>query len=143
MSEPLGLFPCLIRFPRRDASKLLPGGYKSGCTQSWVKRESGASLNIQSLNFHLILIFRISLAFSYLSIYPSFYLPPKLSKYLELLMQVFPDSPVVKTLCFHCRGSGFNPWLGTKIPFTTWCSKKKKNPKTGCGILLTRFAHLV
>ena len=24
----------------------------------------------------------------------------------------FPGGPVVKTLCFHCRGCGFNPWSG-------------------------------
>lgn len=24
----------------------------------------------------------------------------------------FPGSPVVKTPCFHCRGLGFDPWLG-------------------------------
>ena len=24
----------------------------------------------------------------------------------------FPDGPVVRTPCFHCRGHGFNPWLG-------------------------------
>ena len=27
-------------------------------------------------------------------------------------MKDFPGGPVVKTLCFHCRGLGFNPWLG-------------------------------
>ena len=25
----------------------------------------------------------------------------------------FPSSPVVKTLCFHCRLCGFNPWWGS------------------------------
>ena len=24
----------------------------------------------------------------------------------------FPGAPGVKALCFHCRGHGFNPWLG-------------------------------
>ena len=24
----------------------------------------------------------------------------------------FPGGPVVETLCFHCRGRGFDPWLG-------------------------------
>ena len=24
----------------------------------------------------------------------------------------FPGGPVVRTLCFHCRGYGFHPWLG-------------------------------
>ena len=23
-----------------------------------------------------------------------------------------PDGPVAKTLSFHCRGHGFDPWLG-------------------------------
>nr|XP_020771535.1 uncharacterized protein C3orf18 homolog isoform X1 [Odocoileus virginianus texanus] len=26
-----------------------------------------------------------------------------------------PSGPVVRTWCFHCRGLGFSPWLGTKI----------------------------
>ena len=30
------------------------------------------------------------------------------SKYLGEL----PGSPVVRTPCFHCRGPGFDPWLG-------------------------------
>ena len=25
----------------------------------------------------------------------------------------FPGGPVVKTLCFPCRGCGFHPWLGS------------------------------
>ena len=28
------------------------------------------------------------------------------------LLRDFSDSPVVKTLCFQCRGHGFNPWSG-------------------------------
>lgn len=32
----------------------------------------------------------------------------------------FPGRPVVKTLCFHCRGHGFSPWSGTKIPQAVW-----------------------
>ena len=27
----------------------------------------------------------------------------------------FPGGPVVGTLCFHCRGHGFDPWLGNWI----------------------------
>ena len=38
----------------------------------------------------------------------------------------FPGGPVVKILRFHCRGRGFNPWLGTKIPHTVRRSQKKK-----------------
>ena len=38
----------------------------------------------------------------------------------------FPGGPVVKTPSFHCRGRGFNPWWGTKIPKAVRCSQKKK-----------------
>lgn len=78
----LGLLSCLIRFPKEDSSKLLHEGYKPGCrySQSWVKK-SRASLKIQYVNFHLILILSIQPS---ISIYPSFYLPPNLSLYLEV-----------------------------------------------------------
>ena len=39
-----------------------------------------------------------------------------------------PGSPVVKILCFLCRGHGFSG-LGTKIPHASWCSQKKKKDK--------------
>ena len=32
------------------------------------------------------------------------------------LRQGFFGGPVVKTLCFHGKVHGFNPWLGSKIP---------------------------
>ena len=39
----------------------------------------------------------------------------------------FPGGPVVKTLCFHCRGRGFDPWLGKfRIPHRVAKKKKKK-----------------
>ena len=38
----------------------------------------------------------------------------------------FPGGPVVKTLYFHCRGHGFDPWWGTKIPHAPQYSRKKK-----------------
>ena len=37
----------------------------------------------------------------------------------------FPSGPVVKTLCFHCRGRRFDLWLGTKILHATWCGQNK------------------
>ena len=40
----------------------------------------------------------------------------------------FPGGPVVKTPCFHCRGHGFDHWLGGKNNPT--CHMAKKNPKT-------------
>ena len=36
----------------------------------------------------------------------------------------FPGSPVVKTLSFHCRGHGFDPWSGNQDP--TSCVVKPK-----------------
>ena len=44
----------------------------------------------------------------------------------NILLKDFTGSPVVKTLCFHCRGYGFHPWLGTKIPYASRHSQKKK-----------------
>ena len=40
----------------------------------------------------------------------------------------FPGDPGVKTPCFHCRGHGFDPWLG-KIPHASWSGQKKKKKK--------------
>ena len=33
----------------------------------------------------------------------------------------------LKTPSFHCRGRGFDPWSGTKIPHAAQCSQKSKN----------------
>ena len=42
----------------------------------------------------------------------------------------FPGSPVVKTLGFHCRRHGFDPWSGKLcLP----CSVGKKKPKQSYG----------
>ena len=38
----------------------------------------------------------------------------------------FPGGPVVKTLCFHCRGTRSIPRWGTKIPHALWHSQKKR-----------------
>ena len=39
----------------------------------------------------------------------------------------FPGSPVVKTLCFHCRGhTDLIPHQGIRIPDAFWCSQKVK-----------------
>ena len=39
-----------------------------------------------------------------------------------VLRNKFPGGTVIKTLHFHCRRGGFNPWWGTKIPHALWCS---------------------
>lgn len=30
----------------------------------------------------------------------------------DVVVGEFPGVPVVRTLCFHCMGQGFNVWLG-------------------------------
>ena len=35
---------------------------------------------------------------------------------------------MVKNPHFHCRGHGFDPGRGTKIPHVTRCGQKKKGP---------------
>ena len=39
----------------------------------------------------------------------------------------FPGGPVVRTWHFHCRGPGFDPGWGTKIPQTTHPNKQTNN----------------
>ena len=40
----------------------------------------------------------------------------------------FPGCPMVKTLCFQCKGCGFNPWeLKSHMPGSMAKKKKKKN----------------
>ena len=51
------------------------------------------------------------------------------------VFQELPYDPVVKTLCFHCRGLRFNPSSGKF--HATWCSQKK-NHLPHNGILLTK-----
>ena len=43
--------------------------------------------------------------------------------------RAFLDGSVVKSLHFHCRGHGFNSWLGNEDPIyhVTWQKKKKKD----------------
>ena len=42
----------------------------------------------------------------------------------------FPDDPVVRTLCFHCRGTGSIPSWETKIPHELAWSKISKQLKS-------------
>ena len=41
----------------------------------------------------------------------------------------FPGGPVVRTLCFHCWGPGFNPWSGSWDLASCVVRPKKKNYK--------------
>ena len=56
----------------------------------------------QSGGFNAIILTR-----NHLSLVGLFFSPHQKSKGRE-----FPGGPVVKTPPFHCRGAGFNPWLG-------------------------------
>ena len=45
---------------------------------------------------------------------------------LEYGLGEFPGGPVVRILHFHCRGLGFDPCWGTKIPKAMWRGLKKR-----------------
>ena len=47
----------------------------------------------------------------------------------ETKAQDFPGSPVVKTLCFHRRGCGFDSWSGKFHMLHSAAKKKKKNER--------------
>ena len=49
---------------------------------------------------------------------------------LKSLHGDFPGGAVVKNLCFHCRGRGFDPCLGTKILHAVQCGQKQNKTKT-------------
>ena len=42
----------------------------------------------------------------------------------------FPGSPVVETLCFHCRECRFNPWLANQDPTCGTKQPKNNNKKS-------------
>ena len=46
----------------------------------------------------------------------------------EFLHGNLPGGPVVKTPHFHCRGLGFDPGQGTKIPQAAQGGQKKESP---------------
>ena len=58
-----------------------------------------------------------------IDLWPWCYVVQKL-KYLKCWFWEFPGGPVVRTLCFHCRGTGSIPDLGTKIPHAAQYGQK-------------------
>ena len=40
-----------------------------------------------------------------------------------------PGGPVVKTVCFHCKGHRINPWSGNKVLHATGHSQKLNKGK--------------
>ena len=54
--------------------------------------------------------------------------PSAHNQLLLLLSWDFPRGPVVKTLHFHCRGTGSIPGQGTKILHATQCGQKPPKP---------------
>ena len=53
----------------------------------------------------------------------------------------FPGGPAVRVPCSHCRGPGFIPGGGTKLPQAVQCSQKKKKKKSR--VILERHDELV
>ena len=53
-----------------------------------------------------------------------------------------PGSPVVKTLCIHCWGYRFNPWLG-KFYMPQYAAKKKKKRFTYIAYFYFSHPHIV
>ena len=51
------------------------------------------------------------------------------SSQFESIFWEFPSGLVVKTSAFHCRGHGFDPWLGTRILLAFQLGQKKKKEK--------------
>ena len=48
----------------------------------------------------------------------------------------FPGGPVVRTLCFHCWRSRFNPWLGDYVPVSLVAQRKERQCEWGgCGAI--------
>ena len=47
--------------------------------------------------------------------------------------QKFPGSPVVRTLCSHCRRPGFNPWLGNWDPTSHSARQETNKEKSSLG----------
>ena len=45
----------------------------------------------------------------------------------------FPGGLVVRTLCFHCRGQGFDPRWGTRSHMPRGMAKKGKQARAGTG----------
>ena len=54
-----------------------------------------------------------------------------------LLPRELPGGPVVRTLCFHCRGHGFDPWSRNLDPACRAAQPKKKDWKS------SPFAHFL
>ena len=50
----------------------------------------------------------------------------------KLPTENFPRGPVVKSLCFHCRGHRLVSGWGTEIPYAAWHSGKKKEKRNNC-----------
>ena len=46
------------------------------------------------------------------------------------LEEDFPGDSMVKILCFHCRGYGFNPWLGELRSHKLYSMAKQKKKMT-------------
>ena len=43
------------------------------------------------------------------------YMKKKMKTYFKIILGNlgFLGCPLIRTLCYHCQGNGFNPWSGT------------------------------
>ena len=57
------------------------------------------------------------------------YLFPYIFHNKNEILRDFPHGPMVKSLCFHCKGTGSIPGQGTKILYTCGTVKKRKKGK--------------
>ena len=55
------------------------------------------------------------------------YLFPYIFHNKNEILRDFPHGPMVKSLCFHCKGTGSIPGQGTKILYTCGTVKKRKS----------------
>ena len=55
----------------------------------------------------------------------------------------FPGGPVVKTLCFHCRGRRFDPWSGNYDPLSFTVRLKERKGKKGRKRLLFTVSEVL
>ena len=60
---------------------------------------------------------------------------------IEMQVEEFPGSSVVKTQCFPCHGPGFYSWRGTKNPQASWHGQKKNAGGHKPGVRLS-YSHL-
>ena len=76
-----------------DNENVIKLAYSVGCTLSVNSNKNHSTLHFKQVNFMV----------------HKLYLNKAI---LKKLSREFPGSPGVRTLCFHCKGHGLDPWSG-------------------------------